>query len=148
MPEDIIVRSPQTEQEWYDYYLLRWQILREPWKQPLGSERDELEDSSYHQLALNNKTIIGAGRIHIINNSTAQIRYMAVSDSYRRKGIGSKLLVSLENKARKWGCTEIILNARNSCIRFYKKHAYLEIENGPTLYGSIAHTRMRKNINQ
>ena len=148
MPEDIIVRSPNTEQEWCDYYLLRWQILRKPWSQPLGSERDEHENSSYHLLAIDkNKTVIGVGRIHKINDFTAQIRYMAVSDLHRHTGIGSNLLVALENKATNWSCNEIVLNARNSCQRFYQKHAYLIVEAGPTLYGSITHTKMKKNIN-
>ena len=35
------IRSPQTLEEWKDYFHLRWQILRDPLQQPVGSERDE-----------------------------------------------------------------------------------------------------------
>jgi hypothetical protein len=36
-------RSPKTALEFEHYYKLRWQILRQPWGQVLGSERDSLE---------------------------------------------------------------------------------------------------------
>ncbi|MEJ2362384.1 MAG: thioesterase, partial [Gammaproteobacteria bacterium] len=38
-------KSPQTKQEWQAYFDLRWRILRAPWQQARGSERDDLEAS-------------------------------------------------------------------------------------------------------
>lgn len=140
-------KSPESEQEWRDYYQLRWQILRKPWQRPEGSERDELEDQAFHVIALDNtSTVIGAGRIHSLDENSAQIRYMAVAQEFQGQGVGSRLLEQLEATARNWQCQEIVLNARNSCLNFYTKHGYKIIGEAPTLFGSIAHTRLRKQL--
>lgn len=144
-----IVKSPETEQEWRGYYQLRWEILRAPWQQPPGSERDELEDQAFHLMVTDsNQRLVGVGRLHRISANTAQIRYMAVRNEVRGKGIGGQLLTGLENKARVWGCQEIILNARETGLQFYLQHAYEIIGEAPTLFGSIAHKKMRKRLNQ
>jgi len=139
------LKSPETEQEWHDYYQLRWQVLRAPWQQPVGSERDELENRSIHLMAIDdNHQIVGVGRIHRLSNISAQIRYMAVHPDFSGQGIGSMLLAGLENQARVWRSREIVINARSSCLAFYQKRNYKTIAEAPTLFGSIAHKRMRK----
>ena len=35
------IRSPKTTDEWQEYYDLRYRVLRQPWNQPRGSERNE-----------------------------------------------------------------------------------------------------------
>ncbi len=39
----IRIKQPETEDEFRSYYQLRWKLLRAPWKQPEGSEIDEIE---------------------------------------------------------------------------------------------------------
>ena len=62
--------SPKTEEEFEKYYELRWRILRKPWNQPLGSERDDDEDNSFHLMAIENNKTLGVARLQFINNST------------------------------------------------------------------------------
>ena len=51
--------------------------------------RDKLEKISYHVMATNNKgKIIGVGRLHFVNSNKSQIRYMAVDNKIRKKGVG------------------------------------------------------------
>lgn len=139
------VKSPFTEQEWADYFDLRWRILRAPWQQPPGSERDELEDAAYHLMVVDdNSKIVATGRLHRIDENSAQIRYMAVIPEFQRCGIGSQVLEHLEARARDWLCPEIVLNARSSCLEFYAKHGYRIIGEAPTLFGSIVHKHMLK----
>ena len=141
----VTYKSPESEQEWHDYFRLRWQILREPWQQPEGSECDELEGQAFHLMALDvNRNILGTGRLHRLSDSSAQIRYMAVDPQHQGKGIGSQLLRLLEDEAREWGCGEILLNARSVSLEFYLRHGYQVIGEAPMLFDSIAHQRMRK----
>ena len=42
-------RAPKSQQEFEQYYHLRWKILRKPLNQIQGSERDELEAQSVHR---------------------------------------------------------------------------------------------------
>jgi len=141
------LRSPVSEQDWTDYFQLRWRILRAPWQQPPGSERDELEDSAFHLMAVDeNSKTVATGRLHRLDDDTAQIRYMAVIEELQGCGLGSRILQQLEHTARDWHCRQIALNARNSCLGFYQKHGYEVIAEAPTLFGSIAHKRMRKRL--
>ena len=71
------IRSPGSQNDYEAYYELRWRILRKPWNQPKGSERDDLEEQSYHVMATNeHEHVIGCGRLHFISENHAQIRYM------------------------------------------------------------------------
>lgn len=140
------LRSPNSAEEWQQYFLLRWQMLRQPWQQPLGSEQDELEQQAYHLMLVNNNGDIGAiGRIHLLSANIGQIRYMAVAATYQGKGLGSKILQALERKAAELGCYTIRLNARDTALGFYQSHGYQSQGVAPALYG-ISHTAMNKTI--
>ena len=142
------VRAPQTQSEFEDYYDLRWLILRAPWQQAPGSERDHHEDNAIHAMVLNNEDhIIGVARLHQIDNLTAQIRYMAVAERWQHKGIGDALLHYLEEKARVLGVQLIKLNARDNSVGFYSKRGYQITGPGHLLYGKIKHQIMEKQLN-
>ena len=60
---ELTVRAPQTESEWTAYYDLRFRVLRQPWGQPIGSERDNSEDNAYHFALYNEATLIAVVRL-------------------------------------------------------------------------------------
>ena len=90
--------------------------------------------------------IVGAGRLHFNTEKEAQIRYMAIEEKYRRKGIGSLILKELEKRAKETGEEYIILNAREKAVNFYKKHGYETVKRTYTLFGSINHWEMQKRL--
>ena len=141
------ISEPKTKNEFEKYYEFRWKILRKPWNQPKGSEKDELENKSIHKMICNeNGEIIACGRLHFNTEMEAQIRYMAVEEEYQGKGIGSQILKSLEESAKEKGAKYIVLNARDNAITFYEKYGYRIVEKSHTLFGLIEHFRMRKEI--
>lgn len=144
--EKIIIRSPVLNSEYNAYYLLRWQVLRAPWKQDIGSEKDDLENDSIHHIAIYESKIIACGRLHFIDQTSAQIRYMAVSEEFSGKGIGSRILFSLETAARENKVKSIILDAREAAVSFYVKHGYQLLEKSHLLFDEIQHYKMLKNI--
>jgi len=138
------LRSPQTPAEWQRYYQLRWQVLRAPWQQPPGSERDELEAQAYHLMLITAEGEVAAvGRLHQLEHDGAQVRYMAVAPEYQGKGAGSKILAALEMQAVQWGCGYLRLNARDTALPFYQRHGYQQAGIAAPLYG-IAHVVMQK----
>lgn len=143
---EIVIREAQTEKEFDRYYKLRWEVLRRPWNQPKGSEKDEHEDKATHIIACINNKIVGVGRIHFNSEKEAQIRYMAVKARCQRKGIGSLILKELERIAKEKGADYIVLNARENVTDFYKVHGYEILEKAHTLFGSILHWRMQKKL--
>jgi N-acetylglutamate synthase-like GNAT family acetyltransferase len=128
---------------------LRWRILRQPWGQKLGTERDDLEfdETSFHAMAINTDgTIVGVARLQIIINFQAQIRYMAVDSQMQGKNVGSLLISYLEQIASKHGITNIILQARENAVPFYLKHNYTIKEKSFLLYNKIQHFLMAKEL--
>ena len=144
MRSDIEIRKPDTESEFLKYYDLRWRTLRKPWNQPEGSEQDEMDDDSIHIMAVIGDKVIRCGRGYFNSIIEAQIRYMAVDNSFQGQGIGLKILKALEEELTKTGAKEIILKARENAVSLYIKHGYEIYQEGDILFGEIKHYWMRK----
>jgi GNAT superfamily N-acetyltransferase len=141
------IRAPATTAEWEAYFHCRWVVLRHPWQQPEGSERDDLEETAVHRAAfLPDGTLVAVGRLHTIAEGEGQVRYMAVLPAHQGGGWGGRILAALEEAARAGGLTRLRLNARDSVVPFYRRHGYLEAGPGPTLYDTITHTVMTKRL--
>lgn len=139
-------RCPATPSEWERHYDLRWRILREPWDQPRGSERDALDAKSFHAAIWDGDLPVAGGRLHFVSTTEAQIRYMAVEADWQGKGLGSRILTILEDRAAHAGAQSIVLNAREEAAPFYRRHGYEEIGSAGLLFASIPHFRMRKTL--
>ena len=142
----MIARSPQTKEEFFKYYDLRWRILRAPWNQQKGSEQDELEGQSIHIMVVENDEVIGIGRAHFNSDEEAQFRYMAVEEYWRGKGIGKLILDELEKRVTEKGAKKIILHARDNAVKFYEKNGYNVVKESHTLFGVIPHFLMERLI--
>ena len=141
-----IIKSPETESEWDKYFNFRWEMLRKPLGMTKETLKDELEDESHHLIAVDEqKEVIGSGRLHFNNNKEAQIRYMAVSNTIQRKGLGSAIVSELETIAREKGILEMVLNARENAISFYLSMGYKEADPYES-DTSIPHITMRKKL--
>ena len=137
--------SPSTTDELTQYYQLRWQILRKPWGQQQGSERDEYEKQAIHKMVINEEgEVLAVGRLEKTNTYKGQIRFMAVSDKAQGQGLGQQVLNALEQKASQLGLKEITLNAREDAIGFYQKLGYKKEKFSHTLFDEIKHYTMIK----
>jgi predicted GNAT family N-acyltransferase len=141
------VKSPQSADELARYYDLRWQVLRAPWGAPRGSERDELDGSATHaMIAGGDGQMLAVGRLHLNSPQEAQIRYMAVAEPARRQGLGGRIVAFLEAAARTAGAEVIVLNARDEVVGFYAALGYEVIGAGPTMFGTVTHSKMQKRL--
>ena len=143
---DIEYRTPINLEEFKRYDLFRWKILRKPIGKSIESLKDKHEESSYHLVGLKNNNVISCGRLHFNNDNEAQIRYMAVEESLQGKGIGRKIILLLEEKAKEMNAKKIILNARDYVIKFYEKSGYKIVKKYDGSDTGIPHTTMEKNI--
>ena len=139
-----VISQPDSEKEYKQYYHLRWKILRAPWKQPEGSEIDDIEDCCFHLMTVENNNVIAVARLQYNSATEAQIRYMAVAREYERQGIGRELVNTLEQHAQNSSCKKIVLHAREPAIGFYQKLGYRVIEKSYSLFNEIQHFRMIK----
>jgi len=138
------IKTPVTEKEWEAYFMLRYQVLRAPWNQPLGSEKDALEDQGFHLAVFEGDGILGVGRLDALDAQTGQIRYMAVAPHQQGRGVGAALMETLEMEAWKQGKTQVILHAREVALAFYTKAGYQPVQKSHLLFGEIQHFLMQK----
>ncbi len=122
-------------------------MLRAPWNQPRGSERDEREEDGVH-LALWDLAgkAVAVGRLHLNSPTEAQVRFMAVEPSWERLGLGSRVLNELEAQARQRGAQVVVLNSRDRAQAFYRRHGYAATGEAGTLFGAVVHVRMTKRL--
>ena len=144
----ITILKPITTEEFRKYYSLRYEILRKPWGQPLGSERDDGEETSIHRMIINKLTgkTLAVGRLQFNSKDEAQIRYMAVVDDLQGKGLGNQIISALEDVARGKGVQRIILSARKNALQFYKNNGYEIVKKTHLLFGEIQHWLMKKEL--
>lgn len=138
--------TPTTDNQLNKYFHFRWQMLREPWRMPIGSERDEYDSMSHHRMIVDSRGYpIAIGRLYITPDCEGQIRYMAVKANRRSKGMGSLILVALESLARQEGAKRLVCNAREDAIPFYAKNGFerrgeLTDERGPVRHQQMVKT--------
>ena len=143
------IRAPIDKIDFELYYNFRWRNLRKPLGQKEGSEKDELENESYHLMIVDGGDILGVGRIHFIVNNLnkkAQIRYMAIDQNFQKRGCGSLLLKELEAIALTKKVKHVFLHSRESAVHFYLKNKYNKIKKSHILLGQIQHWYMEKEL--
>ncbi|WP_083494200.1 bifunctional GNAT family N-acetyltransferase/hotdog fold thioesterase [Colwellia sp. MT41] len=142
-----VCRSPKSSLEFEQYYQLRWQVLRQPWGQTLGSERDKLEQESIHRMVIDeNNKVLAVGRLEKSSQFSGQIRFMAVSPAAQGQGLGRKIIKALELQAQKLGITNLTLNARENALFFYQKLGYQSHGFSHLLFDEIKHFAMSKTL--
>jgi N-acetylglutamate synthase-like GNAT family acetyltransferase len=144
--EYMIIKSPISPDEWESYYRLRFNILREPWNQPLGSEVLADESEAIHAMVTANDQVIGVARMHKSGENQGQVRCVAVAAEAQGKGVGKAIMLHLEVKAKEMGMQEIVLEARENAVPFYQSIGYVIEKESYLLFGEIQHYRMKKEI--
>ena len=140
-------RTPKNLIEFEKYYQLRYQLLRQPWDQPVGSERDDLEDDSIHKMVIDSEgEVLAVGRLEVVNESLGKIRFMAVNPSAQGQGLGQEIMHNLEEHAKSIGLEEMELNARELAVNFYSKQGYSNLGFVYQLFNDINHYKMVKNL--
>jgi len=143
----MIIKSPETLEEFEKFCDLRWKILRAPWNRPKHKIEDEINDKSIKLIACDeNGKIIGTGRARFNSSTEAEIKSMAVEENYRGKGIGSKIIFELERKIKETEARKIVISSRDKAVEFYKKHGYRVISESYNLYGEVPHHTMMKEL--
>ena len=140
----------KDEAELFQALAIREVVFIEEQHVPEGIERDAEDAKAYHVLAFQGGHAIGTGRLVMLaqppegqSGTWAQIGRMAVLQSHRKAKVGSKLLLTLEDEARRRNVAGILLHAQLFALEFYKKHGY-EAVGSVFMEGGIEHLAMQK----
>lgn len=137
-----------------DASAIRFRVFVEEQGVPQAIELDEQDPHCVHALAYNDNretadgrgtprsvTAIGTGRLL----PDAHIGRMAVLEQWRGRGVGSRILESLIEKARERGDREILLAAQVHAMEFYRAHGFQPVGEVYEEAG-IPHQNMRRPI--
>lgn len=96
-------------------------------------------------VAVLNEQIIGYFNILIVSGS-AEIINIAVHEDFRKKGVASSLLRSMENESKKRNCNKIFLEVarNNTAYKLYKDFGFIEIHTRKKYYGDTDALIMEK----
>ena len=141
---EIEIRSPGTDLEWENYYNLRYRILRQPWGQQKGSERNEGDATGIHLALFEYDSIKAIARLDISGVDEGQVRFVAVEINNQGKGFGRRIMKEAESISISRGDTQMILHAREVAVDFYKNQGYQILEKSHLLFERIQHYLMQK----
>ncbi|MFR1756414.1 MAG: GNAT family N-acetyltransferase [Thomasclavelia spiroformis] len=114
-------------------------------EQGFENEFDEIDERAYHVVVYQDNCAIATGRMYFEDEKTMILGRIAVIKEYRGTGLGSKVVKSLENKAKELNCTTVKLSAQQRAQMFYEKLGYQPI--GEVYYDEwCPHITMSKNI--
>ena len=137
------IRTPK-DHEWESYYDLRYRVLREPLNQARGSERNDGDATGIHFALYEDNTLKAIARLDQQDDTTAQVRFVAVETSEQGKGYGRLIMEATEHHAAAEGNMKMILHARDYAVDFYLKLGYTLIEPSHKLFGVLQHFLMEK----
>lgn len=135
MPGDtvtaIVIKPVENEGELFQALAIREIVFIEEQSVPESLERDADDAVAFHVLAMAGKHAIGTGRLVALPQPPAgetghwgRIGRMAVLQSNRKGGTGSRVLEALEVEAQRRKLSGILLHAQLSAMEFYKRHGY------------------------
>lgn len=105
---------------------------------PIELEWDEGDTVSIHAVAYDDDNEpVATGRLL----PDGHIGRMAVSKSLRRQGIGSLVLGTLLEEARRQGHTRLVLHAQVTAKAFYSRHGFIA-QGDDFMEAGIVHVRM------
>ena len=88
------------------------------------TEFDGLDTVSLHLLILEQGEAAGTGRITKTDDSTVHFGHIAISSSFRKKGLGKLLVGEMIKKAKELGAEKITINAQSHALPFYEKQGF------------------------
>ncbi|RVU25011.1 GNAT family N-acetyltransferase [Sandaracinomonas limnophila] len=139
--------QPTSPSDWEKYLALRYEVLREPWNQPLGSEILADDSTSLNAMIIDAQgDALGVARLHETSPGVGQVRCVAIKTMQQGKGLGKILMNYLENEAIKLGLREIILEARENAVPFYESLGYKITKKSYLLFDEIQHYTMEKEL--
>ncbi len=122
----IEIKSPQTREEFKDYYDLRYHVLREPFGMPRGTEKDDYEPISQHFMAIDSEKGKIAGVVKLLEKDpqTGWFSHLAISPEYQHRGIGRMLLDAVESESRRRGYSLLSCQSHLNTTGFFEKAGF------------------------
>lgn len=104
-------------------------------------ELDGYDSKALHMVVQYGERIIGTARVLFPTPGMAKIERMAILKTFRRKGIGSKIVSFLNGRLKIKKISKVIVHAQCSAVPFYKSCGFIE-SGTPFNEAGIPHIKM------
>nr|WP_231293256.1 MULTISPECIES: GNAT family N-acetyltransferase [unclassified Sporosarcina] len=140
----ITVKIVSDEKGRQDAYTVRKKVFVEEQGVPLVLELDEYDQDAIHFVVYDeDHQPIGAGRMRGLVNAHAKIERICILQEHRGKHLGSLIMNTLEDHAKKNSMKKLILNAQSYAVPFYEKLGYV-VTSPEFMDADIPHRAMEK----
>lgn len=142
----IIIKHPETREEFKEYYHLRYEQLRKPWGQPKGTEKDDYEPISQHFMAVDQESgkIVGVVKLFEKEPGVGWFSHLAVAADYQRQGVGKQLMAAVEQAARARGFKVLGCMSRLNTTAYFEKLGFVITGLPSHYFGTIQVAWMEK----
>jgi predicted N-acetyltransferase YhbS len=122
----IVIRAPQSMEDFHAYYDLRYRVLRQPWGQAKGTEKDDYEPLCRHLMAVDDQTgdVVGVIKWMERDPGVAWLSHLAIAPERQKQGIGRLLVRAVEDAARAEGCRAIGAYSHLTSTDYFKRLDY------------------------
>lgn len=143
---EIVVRPiAWGSKEYEDELALRNEILRVPLGLSLYEQDLSQENTYWHVGAFDDGQLVGTLLFIDRGDGVTQMRQVAVKESYRRHGVGRKMVAFGEEMMKGKGFSTIVLDARKVALEFYLALGY-EVASEELILSGIPHFKMKKDL--
>ncbi len=122
---------------------LRFRVLREPLGFPRSAVAFPFEADSLHLVALQAGAVVGCVLFHPEDAHGGRLFQMAVAPPLQGRGLGARLVSTLEAELLRRGFSHVHLHARGHVVPFYERLGYA-VYGEPFTEVDIPHRHMRK----
>jgi len=116
---------------------IRTKVFIEEQQVPVELEWDDADQDAHHFLVHLDNEPVACGRLL----PSGQIGRMAVLKPFRKKGVGSKLLLNIIKAAEQQNIGPLFLHAQNHAIPFYEKLGF-QVQGDEFMDAGIPHHEM------
>ena len=134
------IKRISSQRELVQAFAIRIRVFVQEQRVPAEIELDRDDQLAVHFLALVSGKAVGTARV-VMSHGRAKIGRMAVLKSYRRRGVGARLLKHAIATANRLNAPQIYLNAKVPVIGFYERMGFRAV--GPVFdEAGIPHRKM------
>src|SRR5262249_14278415 len=123
------LRLVESPQDWSAYHAIRRDAIFAPLLPGQAYDErdaDEFRPGNLPHVLICDGEVIGTVRIDLSDDTQAGLRLVGIRTDLQRRGHGAALLALAEQAARRFGRTEIVINAHPTSLTFYLANGYRE----------------------
>ena len=106
---------------------------------------DDRDREALHVVVKDGEQVIGTARVLFLADGRAKLERMAVTEAFRRKGIGRRIISFLNEVLRNKQVEHVVLHAQLGVVEFYKSCGF-EQSGLPFWEADIKHTKMQRRL--